>query len=62
MNMSAVSGQELLYHRMQDFNEDILKFLNLSKNRRKLLYDKKKTFFILQTKKTFIKLKMAYQF
>ena len=43
-------GQELLCHRMQDFNEDILKFLICPRTGGELLYDKRKTFFILDKK------------
>ena len=50
-------GQVLLYHRMQDFNEDILKFLICPRTGGKLLYDKKENILHTSDKKNIYKIK-----
>ena len=49
-------AQELLCHRMQDFNEDILKFLICPKTGGELLYDKKKNILYTSDKKNIYKI------
>jgi len=49
--------QELLYHRMQKFNEDILKILICPRTGEELLYDKKKKILHTSDKKNIYKIK-----
>ena len=53
-------GQELLYRRMQDFNEDILKFLICPKTGGELLYDKKKNILYTSDKKNIYKIELKF--
>ena len=61
--MQSGESQKLLYRRMNDFNDDILKFLICPKNRRKVLfYDKKENILHTSDKKNIYKIKNGVPF